>query len=132
MIPIEFNDADVLRSRIVVPSWYRVRVKKVTEKPSKGGDSKNFWIEGEILFEADNGDKTFAGTPTPFAWLFSEKAMGFAYGFIAAVTGEEPTVGKRYDLEAAEGKELDVFIENDTYNGQIQNKINHKYRAVRN
>lgn len=129
---IEFNEKDLLRNKIVKPAWYRVRVDDIIEKAAKAPSTNtNYWVEGEILFNSENGDKEFAGVPTPFAWLFTTGAMGFAYGFIAAIMGKEPELGKRYELSHAIGKELDVFIENDIYNGQVQNKVNHKYRPAR-
>lgn len=127
---INITERDMLRSTIVEPSWYRVRVDSVGEKTAKSGTSQNFPIEGTILFNGDTGDTRFAGVPTPSSWLFNEGAISFAADFIAAITGQPMSKkGGRFMLEDSIGKELDVFIENSTWEGRSQNKINHKYRA---
>jgi hypothetical protein len=39
--------------------------------------------------------------------------------------------GTRFDLKSSEGREIDVFVENDTYQNRLMNRVNHKYRAPR-
>ena len=122
---VTFNEKDLMRGKIITPAWYRIKIDSVGEVPSKDGGSTNYPIEGTILFDADNGSKDFEGTP--ITWNFNSKAMGFALGFFQAL-GEDVKAGVRYDLKYGEGKELDVFVENDTYNGRLVNRVNHKYR----
>jgi hypothetical protein len=136
---INITERDFLRNKIVTPAWYRVRVEDVGEKTAKSGTSQNYPVEGTILFNADNGSKEFAGVPTPNGWLFNEGAMGFAIGFLNACGAEisEDSVrsnpkGQRIELADAIGKEIDVFIENGTWEGRTVNKINHKYRRPQN
>jgi len=126
---IEFTAKDLLRTRILPPAWYRVLIERTAEKLSKNGDSTNWLLEGTIQFNADNGDKEFAGVPTPY-WGFNSKVKDyFMPGFFAAL-GNPPDAknGSRFELNNVVGKELDVFIENDTYEGRLVNRINHKYR----
>lgn len=126
---IQFSDRDLLRGKIVTPAWYRVKIETIGEasaKPSDKSPSTNYPVEGTILHNADNGDKEFSGIPLD--WNFNSKAIGFAVGFLAAF-GVEVTSGTRFDLKSAEGKELDVFVENDTYQNRLTNRINHKYRV---
>ena len=125
---ITFSEKDILRSKIVEPAWYRVRIDSVGEKPSKDGGSINFPVEGTILGNADNGDKAFASVP--LTWNFNSKAMGFAIGFLASF-GVEVTPNSRVELDSASGKEIDIYVETDTYNGNLINRVNHKYRAPR-
>lgn len=127
---IEFSQRDILRGKVVDPAWYRVRVENVGEVPTKTekGPSTNYPVEGTILYNADNGDKTFEGVPLD--WIFNSKAIGFAVGFLAAF-GVEVKPGMRFDLKAATGKELDIFVENGEYQGRINNKVTHKYRATK-
>lgn len=125
---ITFSEKDLLRGKIVEPAWYRVRIDNIGEAPSKDGGSTNYPVEGVILRNADNGDETFAGVP--IEWNFNSKAIGFSVGFIQAF-GIEVKPNTRLELKAAEGKELDVFIENDTWQGRMKNQVNHKYRQVR-
>lgn len=124
---IEISERDILRSKIVTPSWYRVRIDSVGQKIAASGTSTNFPLEGTIICDADSGDKSFAGVPTPANWMFNSSAIGLAVGFLEAL-GVEVKPGMRLELKHAEGKEVDVFIENGLYQGRTQNVINHKYR----
>ncbi len=125
---IEFSQKDLLRGKVVPPAWYRVHIDAIGEAPSKDGGSTNYPAEGTILFNADNGDKEFAGVPLD--WNFNSKAIGFAVGFLQSF-GVEVAPGKRFELASAAGKDLDVFVENDTYQGRMMNRVNHKYRTPR-
>lgn len=128
---ISFGERDLLRGKIVTPAWYRVKIESVGEAPAKQsekGPSTNYPVEGTILFNGDNGDKEFAGVPVD--WNFNSKAIGFAVGFLLAF-GVDVKAGTRFDLKSAEGRELDIFVENDTYQNRLVNRVNHKYRAPR-
>lgn len=126
---IEFTREDLLRSKIVNPAWYRVRIDSVETALSKNGDSTNIILKGVILFDADTGSTEFADVPTPY-WNFNTKAKGFMVGFFNAL-GVEINEGSRVDFDAVVGKEVEVFIENDLFEGKVVNRINHKYRAIR-
>jgi len=126
---INITARDILRGKIVEPAWYRVRVDEVGEKTAKSGQSQFYPCEGTIVKNADNGSTEFAGVPTPQGWGFSELALGFAIGFLEAC-GAEVGPG-RFELKDAEGKEIDIYIENGLYEGRTVNKINHKYRRPR-
>lgn len=125
---VTITERDILRGKIVEPAWYRVKVEEVGEKTAKSGMSQNYPVEGTILFNGDNGSVEYAGVPTPNGWLFNEGAMGFAVGFLAACGANVGAKGGRFELADAVGKEIDVFIENGTWEGRTVNKINHKYR----
>ena len=130
---VSFEQDDILRSKLVTPGWYVVRVERVLTKPSKGtnAETTTIWpIEGKIVKNAENGSEEFAGVPTPAGWNFNDnpKAKGFMIGFFESL-GQKVEAGKRLELSAAEGKMLCVFIENDNYEGRMVNRINHKYRA---
>jgi hypothetical protein len=126
---IEFSQRDILRGKLLTPGvWYRVKIESIGEKLSKDKGSTNYPVEGTVLHNADNGDTEFADVPLD--WNFNSKAIGFAVGFLSAF-GVEVVPGKRFDLASAAGKELDVFVENDLYDGRMKNQVNHKYRASR-
>ena len=125
---IEFSERYILQGKVITPAWYRMRINTVGEATSKDGGSTNYPVDGTVLFNGDTGDKEFTGTP--LIWNFNSKALGFATGFLKSL-GVEVESGKRYDLKAAEGMEIDVFIENDTYQGRLVNRVNHKYRPIR-
>ena len=123
---IEFSNDDLSRGKIVTPGWYRMRIEDVGEKPSKDGGSTNYPVDGRILRNVETGSEEFAGTV--ITWNFNSKAKGFAKGFLEAFG--QTVEAKRYELASAKGMEIDVFVENDTYNGSVVNRINHKYRKA--
>ena len=128
---VSFSDRDLLRGKIVTPGWYRVKIQSVGEAPAKAsekGPSTNYPVEATILFNGDTGDTEFAAVPLD--WNFNSKAIGFAVGFLQAF-GVDVKAGTRFDLKSAEDRELDVFVENDTYQNRLVNRVNHKYRAPR-
>lgn len=128
---VSFSERDLLRGKTVIPGWYRVKIETVGEAPAKASDkgpSTNYPVEATIMFNGDTGDRQFAGVPVD--WNFNSKAIGFAVGFLASF-GVEVKAGTRFDLKSAESRETDVFVENDTYQGRIVNRVNHKYRVPR-
>lgn len=125
---VSFSDKDLLRGKVVEPAWYVMHIESVGEAPSKDGGSTNYPVEGVIVKNADNGNEEFKGVPID--WNFNSKAIGFAVGFLQAF-GVDVKSGARFDLANASGKQLEVFVENDTYQGRMVNRVNHKYRALR-
>lgn len=129
---ISFSDRDLLRGTVVTPGWYRVKIDSIGESPAKPQPDKppstNYPVEATILFNGDNGDIQFATVPVD--WNFNSRAIGFAVGFLKAF-GVDVKAGTRFDLRSAEGGEVDVYVENDTYQGRIVNRVNHKYRAIK-
>jgi hypothetical protein len=126
---ISFSDRDLMRGKIVTPAWYRVKIDAIGEAPAKQsekGPSTNYPVEATILFNGDSGDVEFAGVPID--WNFNSKAIGFAVGFLKSF-GVDVKSGTRFDLKSAEGREIDVFVENDTYQNRLVNRCNHKYRT---
>jgi hypothetical protein len=124
---IGFEDKDFLRGKLVAPAWYRMRITEVGEKLSSNGESTNYPVEGEIIRNAQDGSTDYAGVP--IIWNFNSKARGFMIGFLQAL-GVDVKPGVRFELGAAVGKELDVYVENKTYEGRVLNTVNHKYRAA--
>lgn len=128
---VEFTQKDIDRAKIVKPDWYRIRITGISSKISKAGDSTNLFLEGMIIKSADKGDETFAGVPTPGGWMVNSKAIG---QFVPILQAIEPSFvaepGKRVDVEAIAGQELEAFIGNGNYNNQIQNQMTGQYRPV--
>jgi hypothetical protein len=128
---VEFSQRDLLRGKTVTPAWYRLKIESVGEAPAKQsekGPSTNYPVEGTILFEGDTGATDFTGVPVD--WNFNSKAVGFAVGFLESL-GVKVEAGKRFDLKAAEGMQLDVYVENDMWQNRLVNRVNHKYRPIR-
>jgi hypothetical protein len=127
---VEFTESDLLRNKVVVPAWYHLELGLVSEwSPSKDQQSNNCTVEAVIQFNADTGDKEFAGVPLTLQFNDKVKARGFIEGFLRAL-GED-VKAQRYDLGAATGKFVDAYVENETYEGRIRNRVNHKYRQIR-
>jgi hypothetical protein len=124
---VEFSEDDLKRGVIVTPAWYRMLIVEVGEKLSKDQGSTNYPVEGRIIKNAEDGSTAFAGVP--ITWNFNSKAMGFSRGFLSAL-GVAVEAHKRYDLAAAKGMEIEVFVENGTYEGRLVNRVEHKYRKV--
>jgi hypothetical protein len=125
---VSFGERDLLRGKVVEPAWYVVTINNVGEAPSKDGGSTNYPVEGTIVKNADNGSEDFAGVPLD--WNFNSKAIGFAVGFLQAF-GVDIKAGARFDLANAAGKQVEIFVENDTWQGRMVNRVNHKYRPLR-
>lgn len=124
---ISFTDRDILRGKVVTPAWYRMKIENVGEAPSADGKSTNYPVEGTIVKNADNGSEDFTGVPVD--WNFNSKAIGFAVGFLESL-GVSVASGKRFDLGQVAGSEIEVFVENDTWQGRTVNRVNHKYRPL--
>ncbi len=122
---IELSERDLQMGVVITPGWYAMNIKGITEGPSKDGGSTNYTVEGEIL-KAEDGSEQFKGNIV--TWNFNSKAIGFAAGFLKAF-GVDVKAG-RWELNNAVGKQLLVMVENDTYNGRIVNRVNHKYRQL--
>lgn len=126
MPTVVFSEREILRGKIVEPAWYRMRIEGVGEAPSKDGGSTNYPVEGTVLFNGDTGDTTYQGVPID--WNFNSKFMRALAEFLGCF-GVDVKAGKRFELSNAAGKEIDVFVENDTWQGRMVNRVNHKYRA---
>lgn len=125
---ISFSERDILRGKVLPPAWYTMKIDNIGESPSKDQGSTNYPVEGTVIRNADSGDTEFAGVPVD--WNFNSKAIGFAVGFLKCF-GVDVAPGKRFELNNAIGKEIDVFVENGEWQGRIVNRVNHKYREIR-
>lgn len=130
---LEPNEKDFLQAKLVTPGWYRVRINGVEEKPNKNGDGMNAWIKGEILNNADTGSKEFAGVPTPYLWLYSDKAVWGPIALMAAL-GVEVGPGKRMDVSnnSLAGREVIAFIGNvlGKNDGKMYNSITDQFKPI--
>lgn len=127
-IPIVYSDRDLARGILLTPGWYRVRIEDVNTKRSKDNKSDNYVMEGTVICNADDGTTDFAGAL--LTWNFNSKAPGFSQGLFKALLQVDKLVaGERYELEGTKGKEVDIFVENGEWNGNIVNRINHRYRT---
>lgn len=137
MPKVQYTKRDLLRDKLVPPGWYRVMIDHVSEwMPSKDKQSQNMVLDGTILFNADNGSEEFKDVPIGGmgAWNFNSKAMGFSKGLTYAMASqcgydaEALTESDQIEFKHFEGKVVDVFIINDTFEGRMKNKVDHRYR----
>ncbi len=124
---IDFTQEDLAGGVVVKPSWYRIRVNEVGEKPSKDKLSTNYPVEATVLFDGDNGDTEFAGAKVTI--YLNSKGKGFIAAFLNAL-GEQVVPG-RVNLEAAKGMQLDTYIGNKLYEGRQVNDFSGKYRRIK-
>jgi hypothetical protein len=126
-----FSDSDLLRNKIVEPAWYTLDIQAHRDwTPTKDGQSNNCHYECVIVKNSDNGDESFTGVPIELQFNDKPRAAGFIEAFLRGL-GVDIVSKARYDGNSAVGKKIDAFIENDTYNGRLINRCNHKYRQVR-
>lgn len=111
---------DMLRSKILDPGWYRMRVKKVWQEASAAGDSTNTWVEFTVISGPAQKDHSDA-KDTPVRRCFSEKAPGFIVPFLKAAGAQVAADGGDFDVEKSVGKEMGVYIENKMYENKPQN-----------
>ena len=119
---LNITPEDILRSKTIKPGWYRSKVKRVGEKPAKTDGSTTFPVDFIILQAGE-----FQGVPV--RTTFSEKAPGFSVKFIEACGKEVKKEGGQFELTAAVDKELDIFIDNQLYEGRLTNNVK-DYRAI--
>lgn len=129
MALVDFSDSDLLRNKILPPAWYEVSIEKVADwTVSSKGTSNNCLMDCVVLRNADTNETDgIAGVPVYIQLNDSPKARGFIQAFLCGL-GVDVESGVRYDLKAAEGKSIIAFIENETWEGRVRNRINHKYR----
>lgn len=116
MPKFRITQEDINRTKLVEPgSWYNVKILKVYDEPTKKGDSINTNIDMQIVDGNFKGAMLFR--------TFNEKAPGFVIPFVKALTGREPAPDEEYDLTAAEGRSMKVFVRHREYNGVLYNDV---------
>jgi len=116
MPTFHISAADLLRSKVVTPGWYRCKVVNVGENPARTDGSLNVEIELEI-----QADGPFKGVP--LARVFNEKAPGFSAGYFRAFKVAIPPEGGDFNFDATKGKLVDAYVKNDQYQGRTVNRV---------
>jgi hypothetical protein len=131
MTIISFTDSDLLRNKVVEPGWYTLDIQgHRTWTPTKDGQSNNCHFDTVIEKNAENGSTEFSGVPIVLQFNDKPGARGFLEGFLRGGLGVDVQSNTRYNLNSAVGKKIDAFIGNDTYNGRLVNKADHKYKVT--
>jgi hypothetical protein len=124
---IEFSQKDILRGKLIEPGWYVGHIEALEKKLAAKGDSTNYNYDVTIIKNADNGEEKFAGVPVTVN--FNTKAKGFMIGFFTAL-GADITPGSRFNEENAVGKDIELYVSNEEFDGRMINKCKHQYRAL--
>ena len=121
-IPVSFSEKDLKRGATVEPAWYLVTINSIGVKPSNDGQSTNYPTEITIVKNADNDSAAFAEVPVDFN--YNSKAMGFVKLLLTTLNPElQLKADQKYDLQSAEGQQVEYFIGNKEYNGRILNDV---------
>jgi hypothetical protein len=113
---ITITREDLLRSKVVTPGWYVCRITNIEEAPAKTDGSLNVNVDMVVLSDGPFKD-------VPIQRTFSEKAPGFAVGFIEAILGRKISEdGGEFDLSGAVGRDLDVFVKNEKWQNRLVNR----------
>ena len=126
---MQFSEKDLLRNTVVEPGWYQVHIDAAgEEQTASNGKSINYLMEGTIIKSAEDGSEKFA--KVPLTWNFNSKAQGFAIDYFKALGIDTIDTNERYQLEFGVGKVIEIFVENQDYQGRTMNRVNHKYRKL--
>ena len=115
MSVMNYDQDDMLRSVIVPPDWYNVKIKEVESATSKDGESQNWFVRGNIV--GGNFDNV------PVSNIFNSKQMFRSVTFARAVGADLNETGGSFDPVTAEGVTLQAFVVKDVYGGTPKNKM---------
>lgn len=121
MSVIKFSTGDVLRSKMLANDWYKWLITAIRGPyPSKDQTSNNFEVTFTLIEHTpDTNGKEMKR-------VFSAKAMSMMIPLIEAVRGVPAgTLKEGFDFDFDEflGKKVDGLVTTDTYEGQLQNRV---------
>ena len=115
---------DLLKSKILEPSWYPVKVRGTTTKPAGTDGSTVYTVEMIVTGGPTQKD---GGSPigVPLYKTYSEKAPGFAVKFFQVLGANiDPNKASTdVDFDAAKDRELKAFVKNDLWKGVMRNIV---------
>lgn len=116
MPKISFTPADILKGKLLDAGWYGAKIVKVADdwSPSADKQSSNLKVTYEIK---GTGGKEIDHT-------FNSKAIGMMIPLLSAIKGHEiKPEAMEFDSKELLGKDIDVNVIQDTYNGMLNNKV---------
>ena len=121
---ITITKEDLLKSKLLEPGWYKARVLQTTTKPAKTDGSTVFTLEMLVTAGPNQKDGS-APAGVKLYRTYSEKATGFATKFFQVLGATiDPNGNNKLDFDAANGRELGVFVKNELNNrGVMQNVV---------
>ncbi len=122
---VNFSKSQLLRGTILTPGWFKASIKSLEEKLSRDKESMNHKYTFAVVQPGRPDDERI-----DVEHIFNSKAMGRMIPFIVAMTGKKPQEiidglesGEfAFDTESVIGKELQVRIKNEEYEGNLQNR----------
>jgi hypothetical protein len=113
---INLTAADIAKSKNLEAGWYLAKIVKVHDlTPSAKKDSMNSPVDFEIKNQIAEG-KVITVT-------FNSKAMGMITPLLKAINPNEEVVPGTINTDILMGKEVDVHIVIDNFEGRLLNKI---------
>ena|SRR5713226_1209652 len=119
---IRFSESDVKAGYLVKqPNWYRFKVSKHTEKPTKAGDSQNHWMIFEGL-QTPNSSNEMMGVEV--VQNFNDKVPRFSVPFFTACNEGLPlNPEKDYNFDDTVGITLEAYAQRGSYEGTPRNDL---------
>lgn len=119
---VKITKADLMRGKVLAPNWYKVTVVGHEIKHAKSDANSLNYVYTFRFPAVDNYELDHT---------FNTKALGFIAPFIAAIRNTNVTEianaiqGESFDFDTDEplGKELQVKIANEPYEGRLTNKV---------
>lgn len=113
MLKFTIRREDLLRSKLLDPAWYVAKIKKPWKEPTKKGDSDNYIVDFTITTGPSQKDGI---NPVGLSVrrYFNEKGSGYAKTFFEALGVKFDLAKEAFevDFEAAEGREVQVYVSN--------------------
>lgn len=119
---------DMLRSKVLDPAWYKVKVTKVSQEEANTDSSMNTWIDFVVLSGPAQKDGS-QPVDVPLRRCFNEKAPGFIVPFLSACGTKVGENGGNFDIERSVGREMFVYVKNRLWENNLQNDVA-DYRSV--
>jgi hypothetical protein len=119
---LRVNPEDIKRGKVVDPGRYSARITTVSDKLSKPNEAGEQSMNTVVTFVITSG----AFKDVPITVYFNEKAPGTVVPLLTAL-GYKVDEDAGFDVDLDEstlgGREVDIFVDNDLYQGRKVNKI---------
>ena len=119
---LRVNAEDIKRGKVVDPGRYHARITTVNDKPSKPNENGETSMNTVVTFVIQSG----AFKDVPITVYFNEKAPGTCVPLMTALgykIDEDAGFDAELDESTLGGREVDIFVDNDLYQGRKVNKI---------
>lgn len=112
---IKLTEADLAKTKTLESNWYPATIVKISDwTKSKDGVSMNVVFTFRVDAAAAAGKE--------LDHYFNTKLLGMITPLVEAVSGQKATPGE-VNTDAMLMKQIDIHLVTDTYNGNLQNKI---------